>query len=1040
MSVALEEPRTRRKSLKALTGGASLVPLAVLFSLNFVDEFDRVAFAALAPEIRDAFNLSDEGISTLRAIASVLALFAALPIGILADRFNRVRISIVAGVAWGIAAVLTGVVPALILLYVVRFFSGVGRISNEAVHPSLLADYYPRKAHPRIFGIHRMANATAPVAGVIAGYVGATWGWQTAFFVLAAPTAVTLAIAARLREPARGESIDAELAIAQAGEKAVPFAEARRQLFAVPTLRRLWIGAFFFGLGTLQLDTLLSLFFEKVYGFDALGRGWVQFVFGAGTVAGLVAGSRFANRAVADGRRSRLPTVVGAATIPFFIGLLMLAASPIAAVGLLGAFLVSAGNGFYQPAYYTVVGTVAPPRVRSQSYAWAILIFGSGGLSYLLVFGAFGGEDGSYRGLAVALALITSIAGVAAASASKFFERDADQAAATLATAARLNEEREAGGSALLVCRGVDVAYDNVQVLFGVDLDVNEGEIVALLGTNGAGKSTLLKAISGLVEPIGGSIFFDGRDMTHADAVTAARAGIVQVPGGKAVFPTLTVAEHFRASTWLYADESKEAIDARVAKVLDMFPRLSERWDQMAGDMSGGEQQQLALGMAFVANPKLLIIDELSLGLAPTVVEQLLGIVRAIHAEGCTVILVEQSVNIALTIAQRAYFMEKGEVRFSGPTADLLARGDILRSVFLEGAASGGSRSAGRPGAPAGVGGAPSGDRPPAPSERSDPHRQRRRLRDTPDPDPPVLEVIGLTKRFGGITAVDDVSFALRDGEILGLIGPNGAGKTTIFDLISGLLPADAGRIFFKGVDISDWSPDRRAALGLGRSFQDARIFPSLTVVENIAIGLERHLEVRDHLSSVLDLPAAQETEEDVAFTVDDLIELMNLGAYQDKFVSELSTGSRRIVDLACILAQDPQVLMLDEPSGGVAQKETEALGPLLLRIVERTGCSVLVIEHDMPLITTVSDQILALELGATIVLDTPERVVNDPRVISSYLGGDVDVINRSGALADANGAAPTPRRKRSSKKVATKKVATKKKAVPGKAGPRART
>jgi ABC-type branched-subunit amino acid transport system ATPase component/predicted MFS family arabinose efflux permease len=980
MSLALETGPQRRKSLSALTGGVTLVPLAVLFTLNFVDEFDRVAFAALAPEIRDAFNLSDEGISTLRAVASVLSLFAALPIGVLADRFNRVRISVAAGVAWGVAAVLTGVVPALFLLYLVRFLSGVGRISNESVHPSLLADYYPRQAHPRVFGLHRLANAIAPVAGVLAGYVGATLGWRAAFFILAAPTAVALVVASRLREPARGESIDPELAAAEANQEAVSYAEARRQLFAVPTLRRLWLGAFFFGLGTLQLDTLLSLYFEKVFSFDALGRGWVQFVFGAGTVTGLVAGSRFANRAVAEGRRRRLPIVVGAATIPFFVGLMVIAASPVAAVGLVGAFLVSAGNGFYQPAYYTVVGTVAPPRVRTQSYAWAILFYGAGGLSYLIVFGAFGGEDGSYRGLAVALAFLTSFAGVAAASAAKFFERDADRAASTLQTAVRLNEARLSGESdALLVCQGVDVAYDNVQVLFGVDLEVQRGEIVALLGTNGAGKSTLLKAISGLIDPIGGTIFFDGRDITHADAVAAARSGIVQVPGGKAVFPTLTVAEHFKASTWLYSDEPQEEIDSRVERVLEMFPRLRERWEQLAGDMSGGEQQQLALGMAFVAKPRLLIIDELSLGLAPTVVEQLLGIVRAIHAQGCTVILVEQSVNVALTIAERAYFMEKGEVRFSGPTAELLERGDILRSVFLEGAASA-SRGNGAAKTPA----------------------VARKALDSSIP--PVLECIGLTKRFGGILAVDDVSFRLRAGEILGLIGPNGAGKTTIFDLISGLLPLDGGRIFFKDVEVTSWGPDRRAALGLGRSFQDARIFPSLTVAENIAIGLERHLEVRDHLSALLDLPAAQEMEQDVDYTVEDLIELMNLGAFRDKFVSELSTGSRRIVDLAMAIAHDPAVLILDEPSSGIAQRETEALGPLLRRIQSETGCAMLVIEHDMPLITTVSDEIIALELGAVILRDTPDKVVRDPRVVSSYLGGDIDVINRSGSSSNGKG------------------------------------
>jgi branched-chain amino acid transport system ATP-binding protein len=409
-----------------------------------------------------------------------------------------------------------------------------------------------------------------------------------------------------------------------------------------------------------------------------------------------------------------------------------------------------------------------------------------------------------------------------------------------------------------------------------------------------------------------------------------------------------------------------------------MFPRLRERWDQMAGNMSGGEQQQLALGMAFVAKPRLLIIDELSLGLAPAIVGQLLDIVREIHADGATIILVEQSVNVALTIATRAYFMEKGEVRFSGPTEDLLARDDILRSVFLEGAGQGMAGARTQPVAQTVL---------PSASEK------------------PVLEVHGLTRRFGGITAVRDVSFTLHEGEILGLIGPNGAGKTTIFDLVSGHLPCDGGQIALSGIDVTSWSADRRATAGLGRSFQDARIFPSLTVAENIALGLERHIEVRDHVSALFATPAMRDSEEDVAYTVGDLIELMGLEAYRDKFVSELSTGSRRIVDLAMAIAHDPLVLLLDEPSSGIAQRETEALGPLLQRIRTETGCALLVIEHDMPLITSLSDQIVALELGAVVLQDTPDNVMTDPRVVSAYLGGDVATIQRSGA-----GAAPKQR------------------------------
>ncbi|HEX9682290.1 MAG TPA: ATP-binding cassette domain-containing protein [Acidimicrobiales bacterium] len=540
---------------------------------------------------------------------------------------------------------------------------------------------------------------------------------------------------------------------------------------------------------------------------------------------------------------------------------------------------------------------------------------------------------------------------------------------------------------AILVCEGVEVKYGQVQVLFGIDLEIDRGEIVALLGTNGAGKSTVLKAIAGLVDPVGGRITFDGTDITHLDPVSAAKAGIVVVPGGHAVFPTLTVADHFKVGTWLFADDDPADLQARIDDVLSRFPRLTERWNQMAGNLSGGEQQQLALGMAFLSRPRLLIIDELSLGLAPTIVEQLLEMVREIHATGCTIVLVEQSVNVALTIADRAYFLEKGEVRFQGPTAELLKRGDILRSVFLEGASS-----------VHGNGDAADGDHGDIPTIEVLGESEAVVTHVEGDPDAPALEVVGLTRRFGGITAVDDVTFSLERGEILGLIGPNGAGKTTIFDLISGHLPLDGGRISLGGTDVTDLGADRRATRGLGRSFQDARIFPSMTVAENIAMGLERHVDVRDHLSSLLDLPAIQDSEASVAYTVDDLIDLMSLGAFRDKFVSELSTGSRRIVDLAMAIGHDPAVLLLDEPAAGVAQKETEALGPLLRRIQQETGCAMLVIEHDMPLITSVSDRIVALDLGAVVTIGVPDDVLNDPRVVESYLGGDIDVVKRSGA------------------------------------------
>ena len=540
---------------------------------------------------------------------------------------------------------------------------------------------------------------------------------------------------------------------------------------------------------------------------------------------------------------------------------------------------------------------------------------------------------------------------------------------------------REDDGETILKCERIDVSYGPVQILFDVDLEVKRGEVVALLGTNGAGKSTLLKAICGLKAPTDGTVTFLGEDITGLPADQVTHKGASLMPGGKGVFPTLTVAENLRLATWLIRDQP-DRVEAAKAEVLELFPILAERSNQLAGDLSGGEQQMLALGSALMTKPELLMIDELSLGLAPTIVGRLLEVVDEIHRRGTTLIVVEQSVNVALNLAERAVFMEKGEFRFTGPTRELLERPDILRSVFIAGANAENEAADAETDAQAG--------KPAAAPTRAQ--------RVVADDAPVVLETRGLTKRFGGITAVNEVDLQLRDGQILGLIGHNGAGKTTLMDCVSGFLPIDGGRIGLLGLDVTEWQPHERAKGGLGRSFQDARLYPSLTVAETIAVSRERHLANRDIVASALGLPASYEVEIDVATKVEELIDLMGLDAFREKLTGELSTGSRRIVDLACILAQDPSVLMLDEPSGGVAQKETEALGPLLLRVRDRTGCSILVIEHDMPLLSSICDQLVALETGTVIAEGTPDEVLSHPAVIESYLGTDDSAINRSGA------------------------------------------
>ncbi|MCU1460661.1 MAG: ABC-type branched-chain amino acid transport system, ATPase component [Acidimicrobiales bacterium] len=1002
MSERRRSPGARR--VAAVTGGLATFPLLVLTALFFFDEWDTAAFGTLAPNIKRAFHLSthDFGLIVVANVSIVLLL--AIPVGFLGDRIPRRPLVVVGGLLAGIFSLLTGVAGSVAVLAGFRIGNGFGRLTNDTIHPSLLADYYKPEDRPLVFAFHRNGVYLGAIAGAaVAGIVTALAGWRVAFMVLVIPVVATALVALKLPEPRRGGTDDPDAAAEAEKEPPVEFREAARTLLAVPTLKRQYVAWLFIGAGLIPLSYLLPLYYERVYGISDVPRGLIVAANAAATFGGVVASGRLTRRWFAIDPGEPLKRA-GLSLVGIGVGLGLVAASPWVGLAIALGLATSFVAGLFYPPFFAVQALVSPARVRSFSFSFGLLFIVGGvwGLNFLLGVSRIADDHGYRWGLGTLLPYWV-IGGLVLYSAARFVAADAAKAARVLEATVAMRRQREtAGARSLLQCVGLDVAYDSVQVLFGVDLEVDDGEIVALLGTNGAGKSTLLKAISGLVSPAGGAIFFDGRDVSHLGPQESVRLGIVQMPGGRSVFPTLTVNECLRLSGWMYKRHDKAHVEAATAKVLEYFPILRDRGDQLAGNLSGGEQQMLGLAMAFIATPRLLMIDELSLGLAPTIVGQLVDIVRAIHAQGTTIIVVEQSVNIALTLAQRAVFMEKGEVRFSGATADLLERDDILRSVFLEGAASATETVTSN------------GKKAPArPSRRSE----------LATDAPVVLDLYEVTRRFGGIRAVDDVTFALHQGEILGLIGPNGAGKTTVFDLISGFLVPDSGRITFGERDVTRWPPDRRARAGLGRSFQDARLFPSLTVAENIAIALERHLEVRDPIAAALGLPAVAEVEDKVAWAVHDLIELMGLGAFRNKFVGELSTGSRRIVDLAMAIAHRPTVLILDEPSSGIAQRETEALGPLLVRVRDELACSLLVIEHDMPLITGIAHTMVALELGRVIATGTPSEVVNHPDVIASYLGTDERIVARSGSVevAAVGDAAPPASRTRTAAKAKAK-------------------
>ena len=955
-----------------VTGGWPATPFVLLTVIAALDQVDKLLFGVLTPEIKDYFGIGIGSIAALTLLTGLLGLAVAIPFGYYVDRVSRVKLSALGALLLGVFAICTGLAPTVVLVAAARFGSGLGA-TLETGHLSLLSDYYPQETRAGVFTARELCIRIARfVLPPILGFAAGALFWQLGFFLLAIPMFGAAALLmTRLREPARGQmerrAMGASEEVAQLEERPPSMGEGWRIAWGVRSLRRVcWSLPFLVGAG-LGIVQLLSLYYDERFHVGPGARGLLVGLNEPMAMLGIIVGGLVTNRLMRyrPGRVITYAGLMGVVAGLMFVGI---ALAPWLALAVGFALLMSFATSILTPALLSIVSLVAPPRARGIGLSVAAVYVGAG--LFIYYFGASLADSHGIRTAILFMVPVFVIGACILASAGNSVDGDIRAAMAAAMAADISRRSKEQGEAKLLVCKDVDVHYGDVQVLFNVDFIVDEGEVIALLGTNGAGKSTLLRAISGLSEASNGAVFFDGEDITHLPASEHAARGIIQSPGGRGTFPTLTVAENLRLAAWMFRNDD-EYVRVASEQVFDYFPILRQRMHEAAGNLSGGEQQMLTLSQAFLSRPRLLMIDELSLGLAPAIVEQLLGIVRAIAEQGTTIILVEQSVNIALTVAQRAVFMEKGEVKFTGSTAELMQRPDILRSVYLKGSASAGGSFA-APSAKRGRPEAVAGD--------------------------VALELKSVSKRFGGISAINDVSFTVRDGQILGLIGPNGAGKTTLFDLISGFVEPDAGLVTLFGEDITYLGPDGRAKLGLQRSFQDAALFPALTVAENIAVALEQHVEVKSTTMAALRLPNVRRSEAKLNRRVDRLIGLLGLGEFRDKFVRELSTGSRRLVDLACCMAADPKVLLLDEPSSGIAQKEAEELGPLLQRIKFETGCTLLIIEHDMPLIMSVSDELLALELGAVVTRGLPRDVVEHPQVVASYLGTSEEVINRSGS------------------------------------------
>jgi branched-chain amino acid transport system ATP-binding protein len=960
-----------------LCGGEAAFPLLVLFGLNAVDELDRAAFGILLPEIREEFGIDIQTALSLVALSAVAALALQVPIGQFADKSKRIPLVVYGALVWGFFSGMTGVATGLILLTIARSGSALGKAVIDPTHNSLIADYYPVETRSRVYSFHRAANAVGAFIGPLsAGLLAFYFGWRTPFFVFVIPTVIFAVLAMRLREPVRGRwermATGASQEIIDTEEESPSFAESWRTAHKVKSLQRLWWALPFLATSLIGFLTLASLLYEQKFNLDERARGVAAAISEPFQVVGLIIGARIATRRFIGNVKglvrflASIAILTSVATVGFVF-------SPNIVIAVAFNCVISGALAIIGPGMLAALSLAIPPRARATGFAigslWVIP-----GLAILPLIGWIADSWSIEVGMLVMIPMFV-IGSVLLRSVAEVIDSDIAQVWQSAAARSEVLYDRRQGTTNLLLLKGVEAGYDNRAVLQGIDMHLDEGEIVALLGTNGAGKSTLLKSISGIVEADRGAIVLDGRDITHAPPNEIAALGIVQMPGGQGVFGSLTVKENLELAGWTNRRD-RAGVEAATAEVLAMFPVLADRLDSPAANMSGGQQQMLALAMSFVMRPRVLLIDELSLGLAPVVVGQLLPIVRRMADDGVTVVLVEQSVNVALTVAERAYFLERGKIMFDGPTAELLERPDLLRSVFL---------SAAQP------------DTHDANGTNGTSGTSELDLAVIDRTEAPVLSVSELSVTFGGIRAVNGATFDVWPREIVGVIGPNGAGKTTIFDLISGFTPLDAGHITLNGRNITDLNSAGRAAIGLGRSFQDARLFPELTVSETLAIAQERFVESRSVMVAALHLPMVVDSEQHVAMRVDELIELMGLGDYRHKFVRELSTGTRRVVDLACLVAHRPSVILLDEPTSGIAQREVEALAPVIRRLRDEMGASLVIVEHDIPFVSGVSDRLLALEQGQVITTGSPADVLAHPAVIESYLGTSGAAITRSG-------------------------------------------
>lgn len=669
-------------------------PLLAICALVIVDELFGFTLAVLGPEISRTLGMTKGAFAAILSAKLLAVSIATLPMAALVQRRPwRATIAIVTAFIWTASSMLAVIVIGPWGLLLVVVIDGLSSGSVRVLHQPLLMDWYPSTARVRVQTAYSAAVSVGSiVAPLLVGLLTsrADLTWRAVCLVVSIVSLVVAIVSVRLRDPGVGrtdrETLGAVLLSDASDEEIVVpplrFAEVVRRLLIIPTVRRALVAQAVFGVLIVPYSAFLLFFLDERWSFGPGTRS----LFFAASAAGSVLALRFFGPAGErlfrndPARLIRLASTLLAASVvaialgalvPFLVPMLILFIGSSALAAALGPSLV-----------VTMLGVV-PAEFRPHLAALAgMYSAGLGGFAGALLLGTVDRRFGT-AGALVAIVIPGLVGAWLLHGCSRTVNDDLDQMLDEMIEETHLARSRKSGHRAdALACQGIDVGYGSVQVLFDVNLRVAEGEMVALLGTNGAGKSTVLRTMCGLNLPTRGSVRLFGGDITWLDPERRLELGLAQVPGGRSTFGPLSVIDNLRAHAYMLGGD-RRLVETRLDEAMSVFPRLAERRDQQAATLSGGEQQMLALAKALIVRPKVLLIDELSLGLAPSVVAELLGTVRSINQRGTAVLLVEQSINVALSLADRAYFMERGRVQFEGASAELLERDDLLRSVFL---------------------------------------------------------------------------------------------------------------------------------------------------------------------------------------------------------------------------------------------------------------------------------------------------------------------------------------------------------------------